>query len=62
MEKLLEVKDLKVSFFTDLGETQAVKGAGFAIGEGDFFRDRRRVRKRKERNHQIHSPSRTIQL
>ena len=35
--KLLEVKDLKVSFFTDLGETQAVKGAGFAIGEGDFF-------------------------
>ena len=28
MEKLLEVKDLKVSFFTDLGETQAVKGAG----------------------------------
>ena len=34
MEKLLEVKDLKVSFFTDLGETQAVKGAGFAIGEG----------------------------
>ena len=58
MEKLLEVKDLKVSFFTDLGETQAVKGAGFAIGEGD----RRRVRKRKERNHQIHSPSRTIQL
>ena len=37
MEKLLEVKDLKVSFFTYLGETQAVKGAGFAIGEGDFF-------------------------
>ena len=37
MEKLLEVKDLKVTFFTDLGETQAVKGAGFAIGEGDFF-------------------------
>lgn len=37
MEKLLEVKDLKVSFFTDLGETQAVKGAGFAISEGDFF-------------------------
>ena len=37
MEKLLEVKDLKVSFFTDLGETQAVKNAGFAIGEGDFF-------------------------
>ena len=60
MEKLLEVKDLKVSFFTDLGETQAVKGAGFAIG--GFFRDRRRVRKRKKRDHQIHSPSRTIQL
>ena len=37
MDKLLEVKDLKVSFFTDLGETQAVKDAGFAIEEGDFF-------------------------
>ena len=37
MEKLLEVKNLKVSFFTDLGETQAVKDAGFAIEEGDFF-------------------------
>ena len=37
MEKLLEVKDLKVSFFTDLGEAQAVKDAGFAIEEGDFF-------------------------
>ena len=37
MEKLLEVKDLKVSFFTDLGETQAVKNAGFEIEKGDFF-------------------------
>ena len=37
MEKLLEVKNLKVSFFTDLGETQAVKDAGFAIEKGDFF-------------------------
>jgi len=37
MEKLLEVKNLKVSFFTDLGEAQAVKDAGFAIEEGDFF-------------------------
>ena len=61
MEKLLEVKDLKVSFFTDLGETQAVKGAGLPSVRG-IFRDRGRVRKRKERDHQIHSPSRTIQL
>ena len=37
MEKLLEVKNLKVSFFTDLGETQAVKDAGFEIEKGDFF-------------------------
>lgn len=37
MEKLLEVKNLKVSFFTELGETQAVKDAGFAIERGDFF-------------------------
>ena len=37
MEKLLEVKNLKVSFFTDFGETQAVKDAGFEIEKGDFF-------------------------
>ena len=61
MEKLLEVKDLKVSFFTDLGETQAVKGAGFAIGEGDFFGIVGESG-RKKRDYQIHSPSRTIQL
>ena len=61
MEKLLEVKDLKVSFFTDLGETQAVKVQALPSVRG-IFRDRRRVRKRKERDHQIHSPSRTIQL
>lgn len=37
MDKLLEVKNLKVSFFTELGETQAVKNAGFQIEKGDFF-------------------------
>ncbi|MDD3796678.1 MAG: ABC transporter ATP-binding protein [Lachnospiraceae bacterium] len=37
MEKLLEVKNLKVSFFTDLGETKAVKNAGFELEKGDFF-------------------------
>ena len=62
MEKLLEVKDLKVSFFTDLGETQAVKGAGFAIGEGDFFGIVGESGSGKKRDYQIHSPSRTIQL
>lgn len=34
---LLEVKDLQVSFFTELGETKAVKDAGFQIEKGDFF-------------------------
>ena len=62
MEKLLEVKDLKVSFFTDLGETQAVKDAGFAIEEGDFFRNCRRIWKRKKCNNEIHSPSWPVQL
>ena len=37
MDKLLEVKNLQVSFFTDLGEAQAVKDASFQIGKGDFF-------------------------
>ena len=31
MEKLLEVKNLKVSFFTDLGEAQAVKDAALPL-------------------------------
>lgn len=34
---LLEVKDLEVSFFGDLGEVRAVKNAGFTIGKGEFF-------------------------
>lgn len=37
MSSLLEVKDLQVSFFTELGETKAVKDAGFQIEKGDFF-------------------------
>lgn len=35
MEKLLEVKDLKVSFHTYAGEVQAVRGVSFAIKEGE---------------------------
>lgn len=37
MKTLLEVKDLAVSFYGDLGETKAVKNASFEIGEGEFF-------------------------
>lgn len=37
MEHLLEVKNLKVSFFTELGEVEAVKEAGFYMDKGDFY-------------------------
>ena len=37
MSNLLEVKNLQVSFFTELGETRAVKDASFQIENGDFF-------------------------
>ena len=37
MEHLLEVKDLAVSFYGDLGETKAVKNAGFYVDEGEVF-------------------------
>ena len=37
MEHLLEVKNLKVSFFTERGEVQAVKDADFYVDRGDFF-------------------------
>lgn len=34
-EKLLEVKDLKTSFFIHLGEVQAVRGVSFSVGKGE---------------------------
>lgn len=37
MEHLLEVKDLEISFDTDLGEVRAVKNAGFTIEKGEIF-------------------------
>ena len=37
MNSLLEVKNLQVSFFTELGEARAVKDASFTIEKGDFF-------------------------
>ena len=37
MEHLLEVKDLAVSFYGDLGETKAVKNASFYVDEGEVF-------------------------
>lgn len=37
MEHLLEVKDLAVSFDTDLGEVCAVKNASFAMVKGEIF-------------------------
>lgn len=36
-DTVLEVKNLQVSFYTDLGETQAVKDAEFTLEKGDFF-------------------------
>ena len=37
MEELLKVSHLEVSFFTDLGESRAVKDASFVIGKGEVF-------------------------
>ena len=37
MRKILEVKNLKTSFFTHLGEVQAVRGSTFSMNEGDIL-------------------------
>ncbi len=37
MKKLLEVKNLKTSFFTHLGEVQAVRNISFDLEEGDIL-------------------------
>ena len=34
-DKLLVVKDLKTSFFTHVGEVQAVRGVSFELGVGE---------------------------
>jgi len=36
-KKVLEVKDLETSFFTHLGEVQAVRGISFDLNEGDVL-------------------------
>ncbi len=36
-KKLLEVKNLKTSFFTHLGEVQAVRNISFDLEEGDIL-------------------------
>jgi len=37
MAKILEVNNLKTSFFTHLGEVQAVRGSSFSMNEGDIL-------------------------
>lgn len=37
MENILEVKNVKTSFFTHLGEVQAVRGASFTMKKGDIL-------------------------
>ncbi len=37
MDKLLEIKDLKVSFFTHAGEVKAVGGISYDIGHGEIM-------------------------
>lgn len=37
MGKILEVKNLKTSFYTHLGEVQAVRGSDFVLNEGDIL-------------------------
>jgi oligopeptide transport system ATP-binding protein len=36
-KKILEVKDIKTSFFTHLGEVQAVRGVSFDLHEGEVL-------------------------
>ncbi|MFK5883711.1 MAG: ABC transporter ATP-binding protein [Candidatus Izemoplasma sp.] len=36
-EKILEVKDLQTSFYTHLGEVQAVRGISFDVNQGDVL-------------------------
>ncbi|ERK30134.1 ABC transporter ATP-binding protein [Clostridium intestinale] len=35
MEKILDVKDLRTSFFTHVGEVKAVRGVSFSLGKGE---------------------------
>jgi len=37
MKNILEVKNLKTSFFTHLGEVEAVRGSSFSMQEGDIL-------------------------
>jgi oligopeptide transport system ATP-binding protein len=37
MKKILEIKDLRTSFFTHLGEVEAVRGSSFSMNEGDIL-------------------------
>lgn len=37
MKKILEINNLKTSFFTHLGEVQAVRGSSFTMNEGDIL-------------------------
>ena len=37
MRKILEVKNLRTSFFTHLGEVEAVRGSSFTMNEGDIL-------------------------
>ena len=37
MQPLLEVKDLRTSFFTDAGEVRAVDGVSFAVEPGKLM-------------------------
>ena len=37
MRKILEVKNLRTSFFTHLGEVEAVRGSSFSMNEGDIL-------------------------
>ena len=51
--KLLEVKDLKVSFFTPAGEVKAVGGISYDLDYGGFGKSR----KNKRRNPLLHASS-----
>lgn len=53
-EQLLEVKNLRTSFFTHVGEVKAIRDVSFSIRKGEAVGIVGRIRERQERNLPFH--------